>query len=66
MYTEKMHKALRRDTQGKHNVVTDLLDEIERLQEIIRGNGINDDSDWNPNCKDCDPDHPNCDKCFGA
>jgi len=30
-YTEKMHKALRRDTEGKKNFVTDLLDEIERL-----------------------------------
>lgn len=23
-------------------------------------------NDWNPNCKDCDPDYPNCDKCLGS
>lgn len=31
-YTEKMHRALRRDTETKHNAIKDLLDEIERLQ----------------------------------
>ena len=36
MYTKKMHAALRRDTEGKqHNHITDLLDEIERLQAIV-------------------------------
>jgi len=35
MYTEKMYKALRRDTEGKHNQVTDLLDEIDRLNRYI-------------------------------
>ena len=35
MYTKKMHIALRRDTAGKQNGITDLLDEIERLQAII-------------------------------
>jgi len=34
MYTQKMHQSLRRDLKGKHTVVTDLLDEIERLQNI--------------------------------
>jgi len=32
MYTDKMHKSLRRETEGKKNQVVDLLDEIERLQ----------------------------------
>ena len=31
-YTKKMHEAARRETAGKHNIVTDLLDEIEHLQ----------------------------------
>jgi len=30
-YTQRMHDALRRDTEGKQHVVTDLLDEIDRL-----------------------------------
>jgi len=30
-----MHDALRRDTAGKQNQVTDLLDEIERKQKIF-------------------------------
>lgn len=34
-YTKRMHDALRRDTSGKHNQVTDLLDEIEELQKEI-------------------------------
>ena len=37
MFTEKMRRAIRRDTKDKHNVVTDLLDEIERLENIIKG-----------------------------
>jgi hypothetical protein len=32
-YTKKMHKSVRRETQGKNNIVTDLLDEIERLNK---------------------------------
>ena len=32
MYTDRMHKSLRRETEGKKNQVVDLLDEIERLQ----------------------------------
>lgn len=34
-YTKKMHLAARRETEGKHNVVTDLLDEIEKLRNEI-------------------------------
>jgi hypothetical protein len=34
-YTKKMHESARRETAGKRNIVTDLLDEIERLQGII-------------------------------
>ena len=34
-YTKKMHEAARRETAGKHNIVTDLLDEIERLQKLV-------------------------------
>jgi len=36
MYTEKMYKSLRRQTEGKNNVVTDLLDELDRLQQASR------------------------------
>lgn len=36
MYTKKMHESLRRDTTNKQNVVTDLLDEIERLHNEIK------------------------------
>jgi hypothetical protein len=32
-YTEKMHKATRKQNEGKRNIITDLLDEIERLQK---------------------------------
>jgi hypothetical protein len=35
MYTKKMHDAVRRETKGKHNIVTDLLDEIDRLQNLV-------------------------------
>lgn len=35
-YTEKMHKSARRQTEGKKNIVTDLLDEIERLQKEVK------------------------------
>jgi len=35
MYTRKMHNALRRDTEEKQNQVTDLLDEVERLQKVF-------------------------------
>ena len=35
MYTRKMHKALRRDMKGKQNQVTDLLDEIDRLNNLL-------------------------------
>ena len=31
-FTDKSYKALRRDTDGKHNVVTDMLDEIDKLR----------------------------------
>lgn len=31
MFTEKMYKALRRDHQGKNDTITQLLDEIDRL-----------------------------------
>ena len=35
-YTKRMHDALRRDTAHKqHNHITDLLDEIERLQKEL-------------------------------
>ena len=34
-YTKKMHESARRETAGKHNIVTDLLDEIERLQNSL-------------------------------
>ena len=33
MYTKKMHDSLRRQTKEKHNVVTNLLDEIDRLKK---------------------------------
>jgi len=34
-YTDKMYKALRRDTIDKQNCVTDLLDEIDKLNKNI-------------------------------
>lgn len=34
-YTQKMHDSVRKETKGKHNIVTDLLDEIDRLQSLI-------------------------------
>lgn len=34
-YTKKMHESARRQTAGKHNIVTDLLDEIEQLQKQV-------------------------------
>jgi hypothetical protein len=36
-----MYDAARRETAGKHNIVTDLLDEIDRLNGVVdemRGN----------------------------
>jgi hypothetical protein len=42
-----MHDAARRETIGKHNIVTDLLDEIERLQNKKHGYvHQTDDGDW--------------------
>jgi hypothetical protein len=36
-YTQKMHDSIRRNSEGKNaTIVTDLLDEIERLQEEKR------------------------------
>ena len=32
MYTDRMHKSLRRETEGKKNQIVFLLGEIERLQ----------------------------------
>lgn len=46
-YTKKMHESARRETVGKHNIVTDLLDEIERLQNKPIGYlHQDDDSHW--------------------
>jgi len=49
MFTQKMYKALRRDNQGKENIITDLLNEIDRLNKELhpvcnceRCTGIND------------------------
>jgi hypothetical protein len=35
-YTKKMYAAVRRETAGKHNLVTDLLDEIDRLNVALK------------------------------
>lgn len=35
MFTEKMYKALRRDHEGKNDTVSQLLDEIDRLNKEL-------------------------------
>ena len=35
-YTKKMHDGARRQNAGKQNIITDLLDEIDRLNMVVK------------------------------
>jgi hypothetical protein len=35
-YTKKMHDGARRESAGKQNIVTDMLDEIDRLNMVVK------------------------------
>jgi len=47
-------------------IEADFKSVLDKMVELEKQWPVNGENDWNPNCKDCDPDYPNCDSCMGA